>query len=259
MPDDGRPGDSATELAFLQALREIKTHYRHFIWESQLWTQVGPHRSPYRSMILFGLSARTRDKLLVETCRRFFLHFPDALSLMEQWPAQRPVTESIVRKGQIAFIESLAANLKVWGGELPKDKTRLLEIVGVGEKIAECVLAYGWGIEALPLDGNGCRLNQRLMGLPDLAKQWDAALIRDTLKETFRKHRRWMDNQEISMVDIHELLRLHSQLICGKGPDCQNCPVTRYLSRRREFLGCDPPEHENLWNDWRELILAPEE
>ena len=258
MPKDSQPEHSATELAFLQTLKEIKAHYREFCWESQVWPRLGHRRSPYRVMILFGLSARTKDQLLVETCRRFFLHFPYASSLLEQWPAQKTLIESIVRKGQLPFVESLAANLSEWEGEIPRDKAKLLKVVGVGEKITECVLAYGWGVESLPMDGNGCRLHQRLMGLPDVAKSWKPAHIRDVLKAIFHEHRTWMKDQKVAMVDIHELLRLHSQLVCVRSPECQRCPVTRCLSRRREFLGCEPPVYNNLWRDWRDLLLEPE-
>ena len=259
MPTNSHAQDRATDLAFLRTLKELKSHYREFCWESQVWRQFGHRRSPYRAMILFGLSARTKDQRLVETCRRFFLRFPDPLSLMERWSAQIALTESIVRKGQLPLVESLAAKLKEWGGELPRDKARLLEIVGVGEKIAECVLAYGWGVETLPMDGNGCRMRQRLMGLPDVTKKWNPAHIRDCLKATFQEHRAWMYSQKIAMVDIHELLRLHSQLVCKRVPECQRCPVTQCLSRRREFLGGEPPAAaNNLWRDWRDLILEPE-
>ena len=257
MPKGSQPEDGTTELAFLQTLKELKSHYSGFCWESQAWARLGQRRSPYRVMVLFGLSPRTKDKLLVETCRRFFHHLPDPSSLLEQWSAKRALTGSIVRKGQLPFVESLAAKLGESGGEVPRDKASLLKIVGVGEKIAECVLAYGWGVESLPLDGNGCRLRQRLMGLPDVAKSWSSARIRDSLKAIFHAHRAWMNGQKIAMVDIHEMLRLHSQLVCGRNPECQRCPVTQCHSRRREFLGGGPPEYNNLWRDWRDLILEP--
>jgi len=141
---------------------------------------------------------------------------------------------------------------------LPADKASLLQVVGVGEKIAECLLAYGWGVESLPMDGNGCRMYQRLMRLPDGANSWNPANIRDSIKAIFQGNRAWMNDRNIALVDIHELLRLHSQLICGRSPECQRCPVTRCLSRKREYLGCKPPDPANdLWRDWRNLLLEP--
>ena len=257
MPMGSQTEDGATELGFLQTLKELKAHYRDFYWESQVWACVGDRRSPYRVLVLFGLSARTKDSLLVETCRRFFHHFPNPLSLADHWPARECIAQSIVRKGQFPFIESLSAKLREWGSEVSPDKESLSKIVGVGEKIAECVMAYGWGVESLPMDGNGCRMYQRLLGLPGVAKNWSAANIRSRLKSIFVNHRTWMGNNKIAMVDIHELLRLHSQLVCGKKPACQRCPVTQCLSRRRESQEVSPPEYKHLWQAWRDLILEP--
>ena len=62
----------------LRLLTELKDAYQGFTWESFLWAECGQHRSPYRALVLFGLSARTRDARLVEMCRRFFRRFPDA-------------------------------------------------------------------------------------------------------------------------------------------------------------------------------------
>ena len=260
MPLDGQTDDSASSLAVLQTLDELKSYYRNFTWESQLWERVGPNRSPYRVMVLFGLSARTKDKLLVETCRGFFHHFPNSSSLMKKWAPQDPQFRLLVRNGQLPFIDSLCVKLKEWGGDIPADKARLIQVVGVGEKIAECVLAYGWGIESLPMDGNGCRMYQRLMGLPDVAKHWRVVDIRDRLKAIFNGHRLRMERLDISMVDIHESLRLHSQLVCGRSPNCQHCPITRCLSRRLDYLGCGPSGASgNLWREWRDLILEQQE
>lgn len=259
MPKGIKREESAAESTFLRALQELKSHYREFSCESQVWARLGHRRSPYRVMVLFGLSARTKDKLLVETCHRFFLNFPDPSSLLAQWPAQRTLVESIVRKGQLPFVESLAAKLGEWGGVVPQDKAKLLRVAGVGEKISECVLAYGWGEESLPMDGHGCRLHQRLLGLPDVAKSWKAANIRDCVKTIFHRRREWMKSLNIALVDIHELLRLHSQVVCGRSPDCQRCPVSQCHSRRREYLDCEPTNDINsLWQDWRDLILEPE-
>ncbi len=44
----------------LRLLTELKDAYQGFIWESFLWAECGQHRSPYRALALFGLSARTR-------------------------------------------------------------------------------------------------------------------------------------------------------------------------------------------------------
>ena len=118
--------------------------------------------------------------------------------------------DSIVRMGQISFIESAVQVIRNHGGVIPADKDGLMQIKGVGEKIAECVIAYGWGGEALPLDGNGCRVVERVSGACSVQ------VLRGSLKELYCRCRSWMEDRGLAMVDLHELIRLHGQMVCTK-------------------------------------------
>lgn len=255
---------------FLGAIAEIKQHHRGFFWESQLWGRVGHRRSPYRVLILFGLSSRTTDRLLVKTCHRFFRLFPDLTALLEGYALRRPEVEAIVRRGQIRFVESTVQTLGQGGGMVPRDREGLLQIKGVGEKIAECVVGYGWGQPALPMDGHACRVAERITGACAAGKTGNVAQMRHGLKTMYSNHRPWMKRHSIEMVDIHELLRLHGQVVCGKRPNCARCHVSRCRSRQHEYSGpADPgliktpwetpgePTRETLWQDWRDLLLEP--
>ena len=144
------------------------------------------------------------------------------------------------------------------GGSIPRDRGRLLRINGVGEKIAECVLAYGWGQEALPLDGNACRVVERIMGVSTGRDSRNVGRIRNLLKLIFHENRAWMSGRFVAMVDLHEIFRLHGQLICTRSPDCARCPVAGCRSRTRskehsDRTGLDINNH--LWEEWRELLL----
>ena len=243
---------------FLRAINELFNYYHGFPWESQIWAASGGRRSPYRVLILFGLSPRTKDHLLVETCRRLFRRFPGPGALIDEWYRHRAAVEDIVRKGQVPFLESSADTLREHGGAVPREREDLLKIKGVGEKIAECVLGYGWGREALPMDGNGCRVVARLLGLTSLEQIQDAAHIRNSLKTMFNAHREWMASRGVAMVDLHEVLRLHGQVVCKRSPECSRCPVSGCRSRKQEcsdFAGSGVTGA--LWEEWRDLILDP--
>ena len=132
----------------------------------------------------------------------------------------------------------------------------LLRIKGVGEKIAECVVGYGWGQEALPMDGNGCRVIERLAGQERDTRPWSAAYVRQRLRALYEDHREWMTSQGVAMIDIHEVLRLHGQVLCTRRPQCSRCPVSVCLSRRQAYSGSDSPGIDGaLWQEWRELLL----
>ena len=239
----------------LTLLAELKATYEGFTWESGLWGKVRHRRSPYRTLVLFGLSARTRDALLVEMCRKFFRRFPTKTELAAADGIGGAVG-SIVRPGQAPFVESMARALEEG---VPRERHQLLQIKGVGEKISECVLAYGWGEEALPLDANCVRVLERVAGVERSGrKRPDPAPLRDGLKTVYLKQSQRFTEISISLVDVHEILRLHGQVCCTKTPDCSGCPVSGCLSRREPQDGRRvvhvPPTY---WDDWRELINEP--
>ena len=245
----------------LQLLMELKTVYHSFTWESALWAECGHRRSPYRALVLFGLSARTRDALLVEMCRRFFSRFPDADSLWEQRLTAANYAADIVRAGQWEIVGSIVHALE---RGVPQDKDGLLRINGVGDKIAECVLGYGWGEDALPLDGNCIRVLLRVFGTPDpvppetKAVNRNPAPLRESLKYHYLMNAQQFADSAIGMIDIHEILRLHGQVCCARTPDCSRCPVTECLSRREPRDGSKSVNvPADVWDDWRELINEP--
>ena len=241
---------------FLRSIDELFNYYQGFPWESQIWAACGNRRSPYRVLILFGLSSRTKDPLLVETCHRLFQRLPGPEAMLDGWTHHRAAIEGIVRKGQVPFLESAADTLRELGGVVPQEREGLLKIKGVGEKIAECVLAYGWGKEALPMDGNGCRVVARLVGLTSAEQLQGAAHIRNSLKTMFNNHREWMASRGVAMVDLHEVLRLHGQVVCKRSPECSRCPLTGCRSRKGDYSGGAVTGVTGaLWEEWRELIL----
>ena len=245
------PVNKAAILAMIDRLKEL---YRGFPWESRVWKQKGTRRSPYRALILFGLSARTKDRLLVQMCDGFFRRFPKAGHLLDGWLDGD--LDRLVRVGQKPFIESAVQVIGDNGGVIPPDKDGLKLIKGVGEKIAECVIAYGWGGEALPLDGNGRRVVERVLGL---AAGGPVHLLRGALKDLYCSCRPWMEERGLAMVDLHELVRLHGQIVCTKAPKCSFCPVSTCRSRRAEHQKDSiPVVSQEFWRDWRELLLEPD-
>lgn len=244
------PIDNAAILEMIDRLKEL---YQSFPRESRVWAKDGYRRSPYRALILFGLSARTKDRLLVQMCFGFFQRFPRAKQLMEDWMYED--SGRFVRSGQKPFIESAVQVITNHGGGIPPDKDGLTQIKGVGEKIAECVIAYGWGGEALPLDGNGCRVVERVFGL---AAGVPVQPLRGLLKNLYRSCRFWMEERGLAMVDLHELVRLHGQMVCTKVPKCSICPVSTCRSRREKHqTDRFPTVNPEIWQDWRELLLEP--
>jgi endonuclease III len=242
----------------LAAIEELGRLYCGFPWESEVWARDGHRRSPYRALVLFGLSARTKDRLLVDMCTRFFRLYPETRSFAGGPAAGEREWWGIVRAGQRPFVESAVETMARNDWQVPRDRRQIMEIKGVGDKIAECVAAYGWGEEALPMDGNGRRVVDRICGYPIDRGSSHTAHVRSWLKEVYELNRGWMTERAVAMVDIHEILRLHGQLVCARVPQCHLCPVSDCASRT-----CPPMENNGvtvdtgLWDEWRELLLDP--
>ena len=213
---------------FITMLVELKTAYREFEWESARWKKDGERRSPYRVLVLFGLSPWTRDGLLVDLCRQFFRRFPGSQTLARQEEGFLESVKAIVRQGQVPFVLSLAQVLAERGAA-PRTAEDLLKMNGVGQKVAECVLAYGWGEDGLPLDANVNRVLNRIHG-NEARPQTSTGELRELLKCLYQQHRSEFAGQSITIVDIHEILRLHGQVCCTRKPDCAACPVSRCRS-----------------------------
>lgn len=246
-----------------QLLAELKAAAPGFTWESALWAETASRRSPYRALLLFGLSPRTKDALLAAMCRRLFRRFPDAPAFARRPDAAVQAARGIVRPAQLPFIAA-AANALTEG--VPRNREALLRIKGVGDKIAECVLAYGWGDAALPLDVHGLRVLHRVFGATpapgatpasEATRNAPPAQWREMLKSAHRRRAGSLTAAGIAMVDIHEILRLHGQLCCARQPACHRCPVSQCRSRRQpqsQPAAAPPPD---IWNEWRELLYEP--
>ena len=237
-------------------LIELKDWYSGFRWESEVWSTVGNRRSPYRVLVLFGLSPRTNDTYLTEMCQRFFDRFPDVEALRLLDCCGISAAGNIVRKGQRPFIKSLS-HLLAEHGAVPRDVDSLLKVTGVGEKVAECILAYGWGEDALPVDGNVCRVVNRILGSSASGVGRNVKVIREQLKWAYRKGSADLKKASIAMIDTHEILRLHAQTCCGRTPDCSRCPLAGCRSRKQQCDVESASVNPAAWDDWRELLLEP--
>lgn len=142
--------------------------------------------------------------------------------------------------------------------EVPCDVDALVVVSGIGEKVAECVLGYGWGEDALPVDGNVFRVMARIFGIAAAGNGRDVKVLREHLKWAYREASANLAAESIAMIDVHEIFRLHGQTCCGRTPDCVRCPVSGCLGRRQPRTTDEwEPVNPAVWDDWRELLLQP--
>lgn len=177
--------------------------------------------SPFRTLIGTILSARSRDEMTDVITERLFQRYPDSRALAN---ADRRTVEKILQpigfyRTKASYVMETARMVEAQKGKIPRTIEGLMEYPGVGRKVANCVLVYAFGQQAIPVDTHVHRVSNR-MG-------W---MKTRTPEETERRL--------VSLVPkrlwpvINEALVAHGKAVCKPiGPTCDACPVRQYCRR----------------------------
>lgn len=172
---------------------------------------------PYRVLIRTILSQRTRDENTAEASKLLFSKYKTSKDIAN---ADIEDIQKLIKKA--GFFRVKAKRIKEvsriiqdrCNGIVPDDIKKLLELPGVGRKTANCVLVYGFGREAIPVDVHVNRISNRI-GLVNTKSP------EETEKELTRisPKKYWLD--------INELFVRFGQDICRPiGPKCSECPIS---------------------------------
>jgi endonuclease-3 len=120
---------------------------------------------PFKVLIGTILSARTRDESTTRIVHNLFLRFKNSKELAD---ANLGEIKEIIRS--IGFYNVKAERIKdvsriitqQYKGKVPESIEKLLQLPGVGRKTANCVLVYGFGKPAIPVDVHVHRISNRL-------------------------------------------------------------------------------------------------
>jgi len=175
---------------------------------------------PFQTLIATVLSQRTRDEATAVASERLFGRYPDAASLARARPAD---VEPLIRASgfyrQKARTIVRIAQLILERGNVPRDMEGLLALPGVGRKTANCVLVYGFGERAIPVDTHVHRISNRLGWVSTRTPEKTEEALRAFLPSKY-----WLD--------VNELLVLFGRELCRPiGPRCGECPLTGCPSR----------------------------
>ncbi len=108
---------------------------------------------PFKVLISTILSARAKDEVTEVIAGELFKSYPTPEKLAKANPAR---VKQIIRR--IGFFNAKTKNiintakllLKNFGGEVPRTLENLVELPGVGRKVANCVLVYAYKQDAIP-------------------------------------------------------------------------------------------------------------
>jgi len=193
--------------------------------------------NPFQVLIGTILSQRTRDANTDVASARLFARFPDAASLAR---APRSQVEPLIRATGFYRVKARVVGrvareiLGRFGGDVPRDYASLVSLPGVGPKTANCVLVFGYGIPAIPVDTHVHRIANRLGVVRTKSPEATEAALRERVDARY-----W--------IPLNPHLVQHGQNLCRPNrPRCPECPIADQCATGRALTeGRDPPRRED--------------
>jgi len=192
-----------------QLFKKLKKHF-----PEEVFLEPG---DPFEVLIYTIISQRTRDEQTDVAAESLLSVFPSAKDLAR---ANIRKIEKLIKPA--GFYRVKARKIKEvckiiqekFNGKVPDDFETLMELPSVGRKTANCVLVFGYGKPAIPVDTHVHRISNRL-GLVRTSKPEETE---EELKKVLPK-KYWLD--------INHMFVRFGQTICRPiNPKCEVCPVS---------------------------------
>jgi len=193
--------------------------------------------NPFQVLIGTILSQRTRDEATDVASARLFARYPDATSLARAAPS---ALEPLIR--EVGFYRTKAKAVRAcareildrFGGQVPTEYEDLISLPSVGPKTANCVLVFGYGTPAIPVDTHVHRIANRL------------GVVRTKTPEATEEALRRVVPSEY-WIPLNPLLVQHGQNLCRPlRPRCPECPIRDLCATGRALRsGRRPPRPED--------------
>jgi endonuclease-3 len=185
-------------------------------------TMLERRSSPYDVLIATILSQRTRDETTEWVFRDVKARWPDVTSLAA---ADEDEVDAVIhsigfhRQKARAIIATAKQLEEMHDGQVPSTMDELLELPMVGRKTANCVLVYGFGEPAIPVDTHVHRISNRLGWVETRTPEGTERALVEVLP---REH--WLE--------INQLMVSHGKTVCQpQRPRCGQCRVEPYCVR----------------------------
>ena len=169
------------------------------------------------------LSAQCTDKRVNITAKDLFEKYPDMESIANEDPEAiaaviKPCGLTASKtKSVIAFAKKMTGE---WGGTIPNDVDLLMEVPGIGRKIANLIVGEIYGTPAVVVDTHCKRVMKRI----GITESSDPAKVEKDIMKVFPKEQ-WISIGHLS-VDLGR------KYCTAQSPKCDECPCASFCLRR---------------------------
>ena len=181
----------------------------------------------FKILIFTILSQRTRDESTYKASDKLFSVFDTPKKLAN---ADVSEIEKLIRAAGFYRVKARRIKevsgiiLERYGGIVPSDMHELLSLPGVGRKTANCVLVYGFGIDAIPVDVHVHRISNRIGIVKTKTPEETERELMDKIPRKYWK-------------DLNELLVEFGKDTCRPvKPRCHDCIITDFCEYYANIL-----------------------
>lgn len=170
--------------------------------------------SNYELLVAVILSAQCTDKRVNLVTKELFKEYntPFKMITLSQEELEHKIRScGFFHNKAKHILEASHDIVDRFGGEVPKEKSDLLSLAGVGEKTANVVVSMAFNTPAIAVDTHVFRVSNRL----GLANSKDVFKTQKQLEKTIPKDK-W--------IKFHYALVLHGRYVCkSQRPNCNEC------------------------------------
>lgn len=173
-------------------------------------------RDPWQLLVVVSLSAQTTDKKVNTVTPALFARFKNVYDFAQAEPREvEPYikTLGLYRNKARNLISAAKKVVEQFHGIVPRDRTLLESLAGVGKKTSAVIVSNAFNEAAIAVDTHVARVSYRL----GLTKNTNPDKIEADLIKLFPQK---------DFLKVHITLIFHGRRICfARKPLCSTCPV----------------------------------
>ncbi|MBR3742817.1 MAG: endonuclease III [Clostridia bacterium] len=186
-----------------------------------LYPDAGPElhfSNPFETLVATILAAQCTDARVNQVTPALFRDYPDPAAMAQATPEEIfPYVKSCGFKSKaVNIVNASRMIVEKYGGTVPSTLDELTALPGVGRKTANVVLAFSFGVPAIPVDTHVFRVANRL-GLSDAL----------SVEETERQLMDLIPREDWSQA--HHWMIYHGRRVChSQKPECEACTLREW-------------------------------
>ena len=186
-----------------------------------LYPNAGPElhfSNPFETLVATILAAQCTDARVNQVTPALFRDYPDPAAMAQATPEEIfPYVKSCGFKSKaVNIVNASRMIVEKYGGAVPSTLDELTALPGVGRKTANVVLAFSFGVPAIPVDTHVFRVANRL-GLSDAL----------SVEETERQLMDLIPREDWSQA--HHWMIYHGRRVChSQKPECEACTLREW-------------------------------